>query len=408
MKVVTVGTGMAAVEFVQSLRRDGFDGEIVMCSDEPFAPYSPCVIPFFLAGEPLESVYWKGEDFYQRHGVRAHLGDAVLEVDPDAMVLRCASGHRESFDRLFFASGSRSWYPQPRWLETEGVFGFKTLSDMLAIDRFIREEGIERVVIFGGGFIGVDAALALHHRGLQVTLVHRNTRLLSQMTDEEGGRFATERLVRRTGMEVRLKTLVSGVESRDGKLTAVELSSGERLETGLMLMAIGVSPNSEPLCGHDRGVPSSPGMLAAPGIYTAGDVALTRHAVSGEEGLFATYPNAMGQARAAARHLLHGDGCFVGSVNSNVLKKHIDFPVISAGRFAGEAVTWQKGDLWRRVYLQDGAINGYILIGDTRISGYIHQLYLSRARVDDRIRGIISDSCHAGYYRDLLNIPPRG
>lgn len=112
----------------------------------------------------------------------------------------------------------------------------------------------------------------------------------------------------------------------------------------------------------------------------------------------------MQQARTATRHLLHNDGAFSGSINTNVLKKHIDSPMVSAGSFFGEAVTWQQGDIWRRVYLMDGMINGYIIIGDTCISGYIYQLYLSRKRVDKGIREILSSARHDSYYRSMLGL----
>jgi NAD(P)H-nitrite reductase large subunit len=391
MKVVTVGTGMAAAEFVQQLRTGGFSGEIVMCSDEEFAPYSPCVIPFY-----------KGADFYERYRVTPRLSDAVVEVDAEKRVLRTAAGRIEEYDRLFYATGARSWHPKPEWLETEGVFGFKTLGDMVAIDRYVREHGVTTAVVFGGGFIGVDAALALRHRGIDVTLVHRNTRLLSQMTDEEGGIFATEKLGEKTGIDVRLKRTVSEILTENGQLKGVRFSDDTTMETRMLIVSIGVSPNSEQLSGDDKGVPVDGQMLAEAGIYTAGDVALTRHAVTGATGIYATYPNAMQQARIAARHLLHGDGIYQGSLNSNVLRKHIDFPIISAGSFEGEPITWQRGDIWRRVYLKNGMINGYLLIGDTRISGYIYQLYLSRQRVDRTIREIISSPRHDAYYRQML------
>lgn len=404
MKVVTVGTGMAAAEFVQRLRLEGFGGEIVMCGDEGFAPYSPCVIPFYLAGEPLKTVYWKGEDFYERYRVTARLSDPVVEVDAERRVVRTVSGRSETYDRLFYATGARSWYPRPEWLVAKGVFGFKTLTDMVAIDRYITEHNVKKAVVFGGGFIGVDAALALWHRGLEITLVHRNTRLLSQMTDEDGGQFATRKLADKTGIDIRLKNTVSEIVTSNGQLAAVEFSNGERMETTLLIVSIGVSPNSEALCGTAKGVPSNEQMLADPDIYTAGDVAVTTHAVTGEQGLFATYPNAMQQARIAARHLVHGDGSFGGSINTNVLKKHIDFPIVSAGRFEGETVTWQQGDIWRRVYLVDGMINGYLIIGDTRISGFIYHLYLSRKRVDKNIRTIISEPRNDSYYRGMLGM----
>ena len=402
MKIVTAGTGMAAAEFVEQLRLGGFDGEIVMVGDEDYPPYSPCVIPFYLAGEPLDTVFWKGKDFYEKYRVTARLGEPVVQVDPDRQMIRTADGKTEDYDRLFFATGSHSWYPRPEWLGTEGVFGFKTLSDMVAIDRYIKEEQPTEAVVFGGGFIGVDAALSLQARGLRVSLVHRNTRLLSQMTDEDGGQFATSRLAKKTGMDIRLRTKVEEIIQANGRLSAVRLTDGQEIATPLLILAMGVTPNSAPLRGDDKGICSNEQMLADPCIYTAGDVAITRHAVDGAPSVYANYPNAMRQARVAARHLLHGDGSYSGSINTTVLRKHIDFPVISAGSFNGEPVTWQQGDVWRRVYLVDGMINGYITIGDTRLSGYLYQHYVDRTRVDGTIRKIISSPRHDGQYREML------
>jgi nitrite reductase (NADH) large subunit len=404
MRVVTVGTGMAAAEFVERLRREGFDGEIVMMGDEDFPPYSPCVIPFFLAGEPLDTVFWKGKDFYEKYRVTALLGDPVTEVDAERRTVRTSKGRAEPYDRLFFAPGSRNRHPRPDWLETAGVFGFKTLSDMMVIGRYVFEQGCGSAVIYGGGFIGVDAALALKSLGLRVTIVHRNTRLLSQMTDEEGGQFATRLLGEKTGMDIRLRAKVEGITADGGRLTRVGLTDGSSIETPLLIVAVGVEPNSGMLAGDDSGVTCDDRMLADPCIYTAGDVAVTRHAVDGTPGIYANAPGAVTQARIAARHLMHGDGAYAGSLNSTVLRKHMDFPVISVGRFSGEAITLQQGEVWRRVYLEDGRINGYIIIGDTRMSGYLYQLYLSRKRADRAVREMLSEPRHDGYYRGMLGL----
>jgi NAD(P)H-nitrite reductase large subunit len=410
MKVVTVGTGMAAAEFVERLRLEGFGGEIVMCGDEDYPPYSPCVIPFFLAGEPLDSVFWKGKDFYEKYRVSARLGNPVVEADTERRVVTTASGRRESYDRLFYAAGSRNRYTNPRWLETAGVFGFKTLTDMVDIDRYIREQKVEKAVVFGGGFIGVDAALALRARGIDVTVIHRNTRLLSQMTDEEGGEFATRRLGEKTGMDIRLRTTVEDISAGNGMLSSVRLSDGGEIASQLLIVAVGVTPNSGPIKGNDSGVSVNGQMMAADGVYTAGDVAVTRHAVNGVQGIYANYPNAMQQARVAARHLVCGDGAYTGSLNCTVLRKHINFPVISVGSFTGEPVTWQRGDVWRRVYLNDGMINGYIIIGDCRLSGLLYQQYITRKRVDGTIKNVLSGAGNAGPFRELLgmNIPVPG
>jgi nitrite reductase (NADH) large subunit len=406
MKIVTVGTGMAAAQFVETLRQGGFTGEIVMFSDEPYAPYSPCVIPFFLAGEPLRHVFWKGEDFYARHGVTARLSEKVVEVDPARRLVRTERGVTESYDRLFYAAGASSWVPQTEWLDIHGVHGFKTLGDMEAIDDQIRREGVARAVVFGGGFIGTDAALALRHRGMQVTLVHRNNRLLSQMTDLDGGNFATRKLAEKSGLDIRLQTRVADIRSEGGRLKGVELTDGTRIETSLLVVATGVTPNSAPLTGGNGGIAVAEDLLIDPLIFVAGDVAVTRHAVDGRQGLYATAPNALQQARIAARRLLGEEVSFNGSINSNVLRKHLDFPVISAGRFEGETVTCERSDLFRRVYLREDRINGYVLVGDMRLSGYLYDLYLSQKTVGKDIRRMLADTRGDWYYRSFMGLTP--
>lgn len=406
MKIVTVGTGMAAAEFVQKLRLGGFSGDIVMYSEEPHAPYSPCVIPYLLAGEPPDNVYWKGRDFYERYRVAARLGEKVEEVDREAGKLRTAAGRIETYDRLFYAAGSRSWFPRPEWLEVEGVFGFKTLSDMQAIDGYIRNHGVQRAVVVGGGFIGIDAALALRHRGLQVSLVHCHDRLLERMTDADAGRFATARLKERSGIAFYMQAEVEALDTEHGQLQRVWLHNGTAIEAPLLIVATGFVPNSSPLTGDQRGVSVGDDLLADPRILAAGDVAVTRHALGGPSGLYATAPNAIAQARVAAANVLGSREVYAGSLNANVLRKHIDFPVISAGQFEGETVTFTDGRLFRRVYLRDGRINGYILAGDTRLSGYIYNLYVSREAVAAKIAAVLGDTRGDSYYRSLMELAP--
>lgn len=406
MKIVTVGTGIAAAEFVQQLRLGGFQDEIVMLSDEPHAPYSPCVIPYLLAGEPPDNVFWKGRDFYERYRVTAHLGEKVVEIDREQAQLRTASGRVEDYDKLFFAAGSRSWFPYPEWLEVEGVFGFKTLSDMQGIDRYIGEHAVQRAVVIGGGFIGLDAALALRHRGLQVSLVHCHDRLLERMTDVDGGRFATDKLMQRSGVDFHLSSEVESLDSRNGQLHGVRLQGGAAIEAPLLIIATGFKPNSSLLNGGEGGIAVAGDLLADSRVLVAGDVAITRHAIGGPDGLYATAPNAIAQARVAAANVLGGSESYTGSLNANVLRKHLDFPVVSAGLFEGESVTFTNGKLFRRVYLQDGCINGYILVGDTRLAGYIYNLYVSREPVAANIPGILADIRGESYYRSLMDLAP--
>lgn len=173
-----------------------------------------------------------------------------------------------------------------------------------------------------------------------------------------------------------------------------------------MIVATGFVPNSALLSGHEEGIAVGDDLLADPRILVAGDVALTRHAIDGPDGLYATAPNAIAQARVAAANILGVEERYTGSLNANVLRKHIDFPVISAGQFEGEIVTFSNDRLFRRVYLRDDRINGYILVGDTRLAGYIYDLYVSREPVADKIYDILADTRGDSYYRSLMGLAP--
>ncbi|WP_022851119.1 NAD(P)/FAD-dependent oxidoreductase [Limisalsivibrio acetivorans] len=404
MRIVTVGTGMAATEFVSTLREEGSRDEVLMITPERFAPYSPCSMPFFLAGEPLETVYWKGEDFFENHGTEALLGESVTEIDTTKQTLLTSGGRSIGYDKLFFSTGSKSWYPKPDMLEYVGVFGFKSLTDLTEIDSYIREQGCKRAVVFGGGFIGVDAALSLWHRGLDVTIVHRNNRLLSQMTDEEGGKFATAKIEEKTGISVKLKNVVEEVKDNAGQVKSVVLTDGTEIDTDLLIITVGVSPNSEALTGDDGGVSVDECLRYSSNVYCAGDVALTSHMVTGEQKIYATYPNARSQARNAALSIMYGDEAFEGSVNTNVLKKHIDFPIIAAGLFEGENCTYSDAEVFRRLYLKDGKIHGYQIVGDTLLSGYVYNLYISQTELNDDFLDAFMRNDNKYYYKMITGV----
>jgi len=402
MKIVTVGTGMAAAEFVSTMREQGSRDHITMISPEKFAPYSPCSMPFYLAGEPLETVYWKGENFYTSKEIDTVLGESVISVDTDKQVLITDADRKIEYDRLLFSTGSKSWYPKPEMLNLEGVFGFKTLTDLTDIDRYIKENNCKKAVVFGGGFIGVDAALSMWHRGLDITVIHRNNRLLSQMTDEDGGKFATRRIHDKTGISIILKNVVESVGDNAGQIKSVTLTNGTVVETDLLVITVGVSPNSEAITGEDRGVSGDEYLKCADNVYCAGDVANTTHIVTGEKSIYATYPNARAQARNAALSIMYGDEPYCGSVNTNVLKKHIDFPIIAAGLFEGEMHTYSDDESYRRVYIKDGKLNGYQIIGDTVMSGYIYNLYLSQAVLTDDFYKSFLRNDQLLYYRKVM------
>ena len=403
MKIVSVGCGMAAAEFVETLRSNGNNDDIVMISNEPFIPYSPCSMPFYLSGEPIDTVFWKGINFYKRYNIKSILGRPVTKISVENKYVEINGEDRIPYDKLFFAPGSRSYFPDDNWLNCTGVFGFKNLSDILSIDNYIKSEKVKSAVVFGGGFIGIDAALSLWKRGLNVTVVHRNNRVLSQMTDQEGGIYATEKLKEKTGINIILKNVVKNIIVDNGKLKGVVLDNGDTLVAELLIVTVGVIPNAEMLGINTKGVEVDFDLKYYNDVYVAGDVASTKHMITQNYGVYATYPNARSQARSAAFNILFNINTFRGSLNTNVLKKHIEFPIISAGYFEGEYYTYSDEEIFRRIYLKDDQIYGYLLVGDTSISGFIYNLYISQKRVGRNIMKYLSLKRGKAYYLQALS-----
>jgi nitrite reductase (NADH) large subunit len=402
MKIVTVGCGMAAAEFVETLRQNGSKDEIFMISNEPFIPYSPCSMPFYASGEPIDTVFWKGINFYNKYNINPILGRPVTSISLSNKYVEIDGDNKITYDKLLYAPGSRSYFPDESWLNYSGVFGFKNLQDILSIDNYIKSEKINSAVVFGGGFIGIDAALSLWKRGLNVTVVHRNNRVLSQMTDQEGGIYATEKLREKTGINIILKHVVSHVLVDNGKLRGVVLNNGNTLTAELMVVTIGVTPNVEILGVKTKGVEVEDDLLFSDDVYVAGDVASTKHMITRQHGVYATYPNARAQARSVAYSILFNKNLFMGSLNTNVLKKHIEFPIISAGYFEGEAYTYSDDEIFRRIYIKDSKIYGYLLVGDTSISGFIYNLYISQKNIGSNVMKYLSLKRGKAYYIHAL------
>jgi len=157
---------------------------------------------FFLAGEPIETVYWKGIDFYKRYGINPILDESVVKVDTTRQEVETDKGRKIPYDKLLFATGSKSWFPAPEMLEIKGVFGFKTLTDLVHIDEYIKRNTVRELLSLVVASSGLMLLYQCGTGGLDITLVHRNNRLLSQMTDKKMvGNLLPEEYMKRQGVE---------------------------------------------------------------------------------------------------------------------------------------------------------------------------------------------------------------
>lgn len=304
--IVIVGGGLAAGTAVVNLRELGYDGELVVFAGEPHVPYErPPLSKSFLAGEtPVEKTYVKPESWYAEHGVELHVGVAVTGVDLDARSVSTPSG-TQAFSRLLLATGARA--RQLTGLQAEQGEQSPAVCYLRTIDDSVRLRGRftagSRLLVVGGGWIGLEAAATARGAGVEVTLVEPESQpLVRALGPELGGRLAD--VHRKHGVDLRTGTSLSGIEG--GK---AQLSDGTELAADTILIGIGAVPNDE--LARSAGLAVDNGVLvdeslasSDPDVFVAGDLANVAHPVLKERVRVEHWQTALSQGRVVARSLL--------------------------------------------------------------------------------------------------------
>jgi NADPH-dependent 2,4-dienoyl-CoA reductase/sulfur reductase-like enzyme len=292
---------------VEALREGGFSGSLTVIGAEPHLPYDrPPLSKHILAGTwaldrlPLAAVGVDHMDVEWRLGVPARA------LDLDARRVELEDGSAVSFDGLVIATGSRV-RTLPGQPDLAGIHTLRTLDDCLAL-RADLEAVPSRVVVVGAGFIGAEVAATARQRGLEVTLLEALPVPLQRVLGDRMGSVCAD-LHRDQGVDVRLSTGVDAfVDDAKGRVAGVVLSDGTTLEADVVVVGVGVVPNTEWLEGSgltiDNGVVCDETCLAAPGVVAAGDVARWPNRRFGEVMRVEHWENAQEQGAHAARRLL--------------------------------------------------------------------------------------------------------
>lgn len=301
-RAVIVGASHAGAQLAASLRQEGWDGEIILVGDESVLPYQrPPLSKAYLAGKStLDELAIRSAEFYTKQ--RIQLLDATVEaIDRSVGHLSLSTGDALPYDKLALCTGAR-----PRRLPTPGadlagVFYLRTAADV----EMIREAASpgRRAVIVGGGYIGLETAASLRALGLEVTVLEATERVLERVTAPEVSAFF-DRIHREEGVNIRTGALVEAL-SGDGRVREVILASGESIPADLVIVGIGVEPNTELAAAAglvvDNGVViDDQARTSDPDIVAAGDCASHDMARYGRRIRLESVPSAAEQAKVAA------------------------------------------------------------------------------------------------------------
>ncbi|MBD8620164.1 FAD-dependent oxidoreductase [Sphingomonas sp. CFBP 13728] len=306
--VLIVGAGHAGAQAAISLRQRNHGGTIALLGDEPSLPYErPPLSKEYLSGDkPFERILLRPATFWSDRAITLRPELTVVSVDVEAHRVTTATGGVIGYGTLIWATGG-----SPRRLTCAGhdLKGVHSVRTRLDVDRMIAElPSVQRVVVIGGGYIGLEAAAVLTKLGKHVTLVEAQDRVLARVAGEPLSRFY-EAEHRAHGVDLRTGVAVSCIEGADGAASAVRLANGELLECQMVIVGIGIVPAVAPLLA--AGAAGDNGVLVdghcrttLPDVFAIGDCAAHANAfANGATIRLESVQNANDQATTVAKML---------------------------------------------------------------------------------------------------------
>jgi NADPH-dependent 2,4-dienoyl-CoA reductase/sulfur reductase-like enzyme len=303
---VVVGGGLAAGKAVEELREAGFDGDIVLFSSEPHRPYErpPLSKGYLMGNDPLDSAFLQPPEWYDDQRVDLRLGTTVTGIDRDAHEVVTDTG-RQHYDKLLLATGS-----SPRHLAMADHSGapvayLRTIEDSQRLKQAFADH--RRLVVIGGGWIGLEVAAAAREAGCEVTVLETlDLPLLRVLGPEVAQVFAD--LHREHGVDLRTGIQITTIDG-DDRHVVVRLADGSTAEGDLLLVGIGVGANDGLARAAgletDNGVRVDATLASSdPDVFAAGDLANADHPTLGRRLRVEHWDNAIEQGKVAARNML--------------------------------------------------------------------------------------------------------
>ncbi|HEX5047682.1 MAG TPA: FAD-dependent oxidoreductase [Gammaproteobacteria bacterium] len=304
---VIVGGGQAASQAVQTLRQQGFAGNLTLIGDEPHLPYQrPPLSKKYLAGElPRERLFLRHAAFYAEKGVTLELGRRAVELDLAKHAMRLDDGRTLPYDRLLLATGSTVRRLPIAGAELPGVHYLRTIADVDAIAARLAPNA--RVLLVGAGYIGLEVAAVTAQRGYAVTVVEALERVMARTVAPQVSEFYA-RQHREHGVAIHYGAAVRAFHGA-AAVGAVELADGRRLDCDVAIVGIGVVPNVA--LAKEAGLPCDNGIVvdahartADDHVFAAGDCTNQPLGNHGRRVRLESVPNAIHQAKVAASGML--------------------------------------------------------------------------------------------------------
>ena len=332
-RLVVIGGDAAGGSAASQARKRQPDLDVVMFERGRSTSYSACGIPYWISGtvDDEAALVARTPEQHRAAGIDVRMRTEVVGIDLDRRTvawrdLDSGAEGSEPFDDLVYATGSVPMRPPVPGIDADGVFGVQVLDDGAALRAELAEGSVRRVVVVGGGYIGLEIAEACRIRGLDVTVVDLSATPVGTFDPDVGAQIAEA--VRGEGIELVLSDGVAAIDvGTDGRACAVVTASGRELPADLVVLGLGVRPNVA--LAREAGIPlgTSGGVAVdarmrtgVEGVWAAGDCVESVHRLSGQRVVVALGTHANKQGRVAGINIGGGYATFPGVIGTAITR----------------------------------------------------------------------------------------
>src|SRR5208283_4734834 len=337
-KYVIVGASAAGIGAVEAIREVDPVGAITIITDEACAHYSRPMISDFVSGKAdAKKIDCRNEKFWSENNVEAITGKKAISQNLTEKTVQLESGEKVAYEKLLLATGGKPFVPKMEGSDKDGVFTFTTIADAQQLAAKIDCINAKAAVVIGAGLIGISVTEALMKRGLKVTMVELQEKILSLLLDAKASDLV-EGVVKKAGVNIITGQSVQkivGKPDNDSAVGGVLLTKGDQVPCDLVIVAIGVVPRTELVVGTavktNRGIVVDNMMQTnAPDIYASGDVAEAYDFIMNQNRLLPLWPLAVLEGQIAGYNMAGKKTMYTGGTNMSSLK-YFDIPIVSIG-----------------------------------------------------------------------------
>jgi NAD(P)H-nitrite reductase large subunit len=405
-KYVIVGASAAGIGAVEAIRSIDPAGTITVISDEVCPQYSRPMISDFVSGKAdFQKMKCRDDTFWKQHNAEALTGKKAAALNLTKKTVTLESGEKIPYEKLLLATGGKPFVPKMEGQEKDGVFTFTTIADAERLAAKIQSINAKSAVVIGAGLIGLSVTEALTKRGLKVTMVELQDKILSLLLDPQASTLV-ESVVRDAGVNIVTGQSVQkiiGKEGNDSVVGGVVLTKGDIVPCDLVIAAIGVIPRTELAAGTalkiNRGIIVDNTLQTnVPDVYASGDVAEAYDFVLNQNRLLPLWPLAVQEGHIAGCNMAGQKALYEGGTNMSSLK-YFGIPIVSIGlanpkddpslEILVKADAAQK--VYKKVVLRNNVIVGLTIVNYIERAGILFNLMKKQINVKKFKQDLLRD-----------------